>query len=87
MRVLLVRMEMYRILDRWCASAAMPRPVSRAGGLFLLALAPVAVDDDVSRASLDDLAIFRGEVLRQVPPRVMSAHRCDPLRVMASHRS
>ena len=38
--------------------------------------------DDLGRASLDDLAILRGEVLRQFAPRVTSGHRRGPSRVV-----
>ena len=78
---------MYWILGRWRESAATRRPVSRAGGPLLPAFAPVAVGDDLGRAGLDDLAIFRDEVLRQFAPRVMFAHRCGRPRVMVRCRS
>ena len=60
---------------------------SRAGAPLLQALAPVAVGDDLGRAGFDDLPILRREVLRQLAPRVMSAHRCGPPRRPARRRS
>ena len=73
---------MYWSLGRWRAAPPWGDPSARPGGPLLLAFAPVAVDDDLGRASLDDLAILRGEVIRQFAPRVMSGHRRGPSRMV-----
>ena len=50
----------------------MPRLVIRVGGsLLLLEFTPVAVDDALGRVGPRDLAILRGEVLRQFCTRVI----------------
>ncbi len=79
--------EIYGNLGRWRASAALLGDATRSGGSFFLAFAPVAVLDDLGRPGLDDLPVLRGEVLRQLAPRVMSAHRSGPPRVMVRCRS
>ena len=79
--------EIYGHLGRWRASAALLGDATRSGGSFFLAFAPVAVLDDLGRPGLDDLPVLRGEVLRQLAPRVMSAHRSGPPRVMVRCRS